>query len=96
MPSVVLTKRAENDLDLIHEYYQELLGTEASFRIISAILKTFDQLEQFPGSGRPSVVPDIRELVLTQYPFIAPYRLIHGRIQVIRVLHQRAERPQDW
>jgi plasmid stabilization system protein ParE len=96
VPNVVLTKRAENDLDVIHEHYQGLLGSEGSLEIIDSILKTFHQLEQFPGSGRPSVAPDIRELVMTRYPFIAPYRLMHGRIQILRVLHQRAERARDW
>ncbi|WP_150748244.1 type II toxin-antitoxin system RelE/ParE family toxin [Pseudomonas fluorescens] len=96
MPSVVLTEKAESDLEAIHEYYQGVMGAEAATEIISSILQSFHQLEQFPGSGRPSVMPDVRELVLGQYPFIAPYRLMHGQIQVLRVLHQRAERPQDW
>jgi toxin ParE1/3/4 len=98
VPSVVLTEKAESDLDAIHEYYQGAIGVEAAVQIISTILQSFRQLERFPGSGRPSVMPDVRELVLGQYPFIAPYRLMNGQIQVLRVLHQRerAERPQDW
>ncbi|EPJ81221.1 type II toxin-antitoxin system RelE/ParE family toxin [Pseudomonas sp. CFII68] len=84
MPSIVLTDKAQSDLDSIHEHYQ------------SAILETLRQLQRFPGSGRPSVVPDIRELVLTRYPFVAPYRLMHGQLQVLRILHQRTERRQDW
>ncbi|WP_029866752.1 type II toxin-antitoxin system RelE/ParE family toxin [Pseudomonas kilonensis] len=86
MPSIVLTDKAQSDLDSIHEHYQ---GADA---VISAILETLRQLQRFPGSGRPSVVPDIRELVLTRYPFVAPYRLMHGQLQVLRILHQRTER----
>lgn len=41
-------------------------------------------------------MPDTRELVLTRYPFIAPYRLEDGQIQVLRILHQRAEQPENW
>ena len=51
------------------------------------------------STGRILVVDDeadIRELVLTRYPFVAPYRLKHGQLQVLRILHQRTERPQDW
>ncbi|WP_095054207.1 type II toxin-antitoxin system RelE/ParE family toxin [Pseudomonas sp. Irchel s3b2] len=96
MPSIVLTQKAESDLDAIHECYQDLLGVDAAFEVISSILQSFHQLEQFPGSGRPSVAPDVRELVLGRYPFIAPYRFIHGQIQMLRVLHQRTERSQDW
>jgi plasmid stabilization system protein ParE len=96
VPSVVLTEKAENDLDNIHEYYQEAIGVDAAFEIISTILQSFEQLKLFPGSGRPSVMPDVRELIVGQYPFIAPYRFVQGQIQVLRVLHQRSERSQDW
>ncbi|CAI8796662.1 hypothetical protein EMIT0P218_10464 [Pseudomonas sp. IT-P218] len=41
-------------------------------------------------------MPDVRELVLGRYPFIAPYRFANGQIQVLRVLHQRSERSEDW
>lgn len=96
MPNVVLTEKAESDLENIHEHYRESAGADAAMKIISAILQSFKQLETFPGSGRPSVMPDVRELVLDRYPFIAPYRLSQGKIQVLRVLHQRMERSQDW
>ncbi|MGJ7515945.1 type II toxin-antitoxin system RelE/ParE family toxin [Pseudomonas baetica] len=96
MPSVVLTEKAESDLDNIHEYYRESVGEGRAFEIISTILQSFEQLEQFPGSGRSSVMPDVRELIFGRYPFIAPYRFVHGQIQVLRVLHQRSERSQDW
>jgi plasmid stabilization system protein ParE len=96
VPSVVLTEKAESDLDNIHEHYQGAVGADAAFEIISAILQFLQLLEQFPGSGRPSVMPDVRELILGRYPFIAPYRFAHGQIQVLRVLHQRSERSQDW
>lgn len=96
MPSVVLTEKAESDLDAIHEHYREVLSASTAIEIISTILQCFRQLEQFPGSGRPSVMPDVRELVLGRYPFIAPYRFANGQIQVLRVLHQRSERSQDW
>ncbi|WP_137804734.1 type II toxin-antitoxin system RelE/ParE family toxin [Pseudomonas sp. G(2018)] len=96
MPSVVLTEKAESDLDNIHEHYRVVVGASADIEIISTILQSFQLLEQFPGSGRPSVMPDVRELVPGRYPFIAPYRYAQGQIQVLRVLHQRSERSQDW
>lgn len=96
MPSVVLTEKAESDLDAIHEHYREVVGAGAAIEIISTMLQCFRQLEQFPGSGRPSIMPDVRELVLGRYPFIAPYRFANGQVQVLRVLHQRSERSQDW
>ncbi|MDP9784761.1 type II toxin-antitoxin system RelE/ParE family toxin [Pseudomonas fluorescens] len=96
MPSIVLTDKAQSDLDSIHEHYQSAIGTQGADDVIIAILETLRQLQRFPGSGRPSVVPDIRELVLTRYPSVAPYRLVQGQLQILRVLQQRSERPQDW
>lgn len=95
MPNVVLTEIAESDLDNFHEHYRETAGADAAMKIISTILQSFKQLEVFPGSGRPSAMPDVRELVLDRYPFIAPYRFSQGTIQVLRVLHQPMERSQD-
>nr|WP_218953821.1 type II toxin-antitoxin system RelE/ParE family toxin [Pseudomonas sp. SbOxS1] len=91
-----MTENAESDLDAIHEHYRKVIGAGTAIEIISNMLQCFRQLEQFPGSGRPSVMPDVRELVLGRYPFIAPYRFANGQIQVLRVLHQRSERSQDW
>ncbi|WP_092454095.1 type II toxin-antitoxin system RelE/ParE family toxin [Pseudomonas sp. NFACC45] len=96
MPSIVLTDKAQSDLESIHEHYQGVIGTPGATQVIATILETLQQLQRFPGSGRPSVAPDIRELVLTRYPFVAPYRFMHGQIQILRILHQRTERSQDW
>ncbi|WP_434650082.1 type II toxin-antitoxin system RelE/ParE family toxin [Pseudomonas sp. D1-2] len=96
MPSIVLTDKAQSDLDSIHEYYSHAIGPDDADEVVLTILGTLQQLQRFPGSGRPSPAPDIRELVLTRYPFFAPYRLLHGQLQVLRVLHQRTEPPPDW
>jgi plasmid stabilization system protein ParE len=96
VPSVVLTEKADSDLDTIHDHYRKVVGAQAALEIISTILQSFERLEQFPGSGRPSGMPDVRELVLGRFPFIAPYRFSQGQVQVLRVLHQRSERSQDW
>ncbi|MNZ72584.1 MULTISPECIES: type II toxin-antitoxin system RelE/ParE family toxin [unclassified Pseudomonas] len=96
MPRVALTEKAESDLDAIHEHYCGLIGSNAASHVVASILDTFDQLERFPGSGRPSQVPDVRELVLNQIPFVVPYRVTQGQVQVLRILHQRSERTQEW
>ncbi len=96
MPNIVLTDKASSDLDSIHEYYESRLGPAAADAVIAQIIDTLERLEKFTGLGRPSQTPDVRELIFTKFPFIAPYRLIYGEVQVLRVLHQRTERPEDW
>ncbi|WP_334597235.1 type II toxin-antitoxin system RelE/ParE family toxin [Pseudomonas alvandae] len=96
MVKIALTDKADSDLESIHEYYESRLGTRSADAVIAQIIEALEQLETFTGLGRPSQVPDIRELVLSRFPFIAPYRLIHGEIQILRIIHQRAERSEDW
>ena len=96
MPNIALTDKASSDLDSIHEYYQSRLGPAAADAVLAQIIEALEPLATFTGLGRPSQTPDVRELILGQLPFIAPYRLAYGEVQVLRILHQRIERPQDW
>ncbi|MDR9755111.1 type II toxin-antitoxin system RelE/ParE family toxin [Pseudomonas sp. SZMC_28357] len=96
MPSVVLTEKADSDLDAIHEHYQRVAGNAKAIEVVATILHGFQQLERFPGSGRPSAIADLRELVLVDIPFIAPYRYKDGQVQILRILHQRIERSHHW
>lgn len=96
MPNIALTDKASSDLDSIHEYYQSRLGAAAADAVLAQIIDTLEQLETFTGLGRPSQTPDVRELIFSKFPFIAPYRLAYGEVQVLRILHQRTERQEDW
>ena len=40
-----------------------------------------------PQIGRPGRVPGTRELVIPKTPFVVPYRIINGAIEVLRVYH---------
>ncbi|MEX5581452.1 type II toxin-antitoxin system RelE/ParE family toxin [Pseudomonas lurida] len=96
MPNIALTDKADSDLESIHEYYESRVGIEAADSVVAQIIEALEQLETFTGLGRPSQSPDVRELILSKFPFIAPYRLAHGEVQILRILHQRTERPEDW
>ena len=96
MPNIALTDKASSDLDSIFEYYESRLGSAAADAVLFQIIEALEQLETFTGLGRPSQTPDVRELILGKFPFIAPYRLMHGEVQVLRILHQRTERPEEW
>lgn len=96
MPNIALTDKADSDLESIHEYYESRVGIEAADSVIAQIIEALEQLETFTGLGRPSQRPDVRELILSKFPFIAPYRLAHGEVQILRILHQSNERPEEW
>ncbi len=96
MPNIALTDKADSDLESIHEYYETRLGTESADAVVADIIEALERLETFTGMGRPSQTPDVRELVFSRFPFIAPYRLRHNEVQILRILHQRTERPEEW
>ena len=96
MPSIALTDKADSDLEAIHEHYAACRGTVFADDVIAQIFEALEKLEMFTGMGRPSQMPDIRELVLSRFPFIAPYRVVGNQIQILRILHERNERSEDW
>lgn len=96
MPTIKLTDKAESDLDSIHEYHATYLLPGPAAGVVLEVLKSLDILVSFPGSGRQSPVPDVRELVLTKYPYLASYRVIGDEIQILRILHHRSERIEAW
>jgi len=49
-----------------------------------------------PEMGRRGRVSGTRELVIPQTPFIVPYRLEGGTIQILRVLHGARRWPKQF
>ncbi|WP_271105098.1 type II toxin-antitoxin system RelE/ParE family toxin [Pseudomonas tohonis] len=93
-----MSDKAQSDLYSIFEHYKSKTGEDKAHDIVRELLSKLDDLKVFPAMGRASQVPDVRELVFTFIPFLAPYRLNvpTDTVEVIRILHQRTERPQDW
>ncbi len=96
MPRLVLTDPAQSDLEDIFPHYAPLVGNAEAGAIVIRILVQLEPLETFPGMGRPSQKPGVRELVIDRYPYLAPYRLKSNEIQILRVVHQRMQHPKDW
>lgn len=55
-----------------------------------------DELAQFPHAGRPGRVAGTRELVFPGLPYIVPYRVRSGVVQVLRVFHTSRRPPAAW
>jgi toxin ParE1/3/4 len=96
VPLIELTEKAQSDLDAIHEHYASHSGDHRADTAITDIFESIEQLKIFRGMGRPSQAPDVRELVLTRYPFIVAYHVAHKTISIVRILHERNERNRDW
>ncbi len=96
MPKVALTSKAASDLDGIHEHHEALRGPQKAEETIFQMLDSLSQLEVFPQLGKASGIPDCRELIFARYPYRAIYTLKGNAILVYRILHQHAERPEEW
>ena len=50
-------------------------------------IESVNKLAQYPELGRAGRVPGTRELVIFGYPYIIPYRIKDGDVEILRVFH---------
>lgn len=80
------TAQASSDLDNI-EAFIALDNRGAAVRTVLDIIDAVKHLKDFPASGRAGRVVGTRELVLSDKPFIVPYRVRNNVIEILRVFH---------
>lgn len=85
-------RQALRNLD-IHHYIREN-NPEAALRVVTKIPSGVNQLEKFPLIGRAGRVPGIRELVISNSPYVVVYRLKGDAVEVLRVLHSAKQFPE--
>ena len=89
---VVWSKRAIQHLVQIREYIakdSEQNAASTAERILTAV----DLLQQNPEMGRPGRIAGTRELVVSDTPYLMPYRLRNGRLELIAIFHGRRKWP---
>ncbi len=79
------------------------LETEAEFisrdnpaaarRVVTAIGQAVELLARYPAMGRQGRVEGTRELVIAGTPYIVPYRVREGRVEILRVFHAARKWP---
>ena len=85
--TIIWSPEAIEDLISLRAYIAEESPAGAR-RIVSRILRAVERLlPDNPHMGRPGRVPGTRELVIPQTPYIVPYRVQRGAIQILRVYH---------
>ncbi len=84
--TVIWTPEARDDLGALRSYI-EFEDRGAARRVVRAILAATDRLPEYPGIGRTGRVTGTRELVIQRTPYIVPYRVRGGEVEILRVLH---------
>jgi len=91
---VIWTTRARVELDEIADYVAPI-SASAALALVRRLRSTGDQLGEHPHLGRPGRVDETRELVVTGAPYILPYRVSGGRVEILAVLHTSRQWPDQ-
>ncbi len=81
------TDSALRDFTQICDYINQHSSGAIARRVALSIPAETDLLADFPEHGRTGRKPDTRELVFSNLPYIAIYRIREYAIEVLRILH---------
>jgi len=85
-------RQALLDLDRIETYIADDSPATA-VDIVVKIIKAVSLLGAQQGIGRAGRVPGTKELIIPGLPYIVPYRVKDGEVQVLRVYHSSRKWP---
>lgn len=91
---LVWARYAISDRENIFTYI-ETQNPKAAVRVDQKIVLAVRRLVDFPESGRPGKIPDTRELIISNTPYIAAYVVYEDRIRILRILHGAQLWPDD-
>ena len=83
------------DLDSIEAYIaQESL--DGAVRAVLQVINGIELLQDQPNLGRVGRVDGTRELILTDVPYTVAYRVKNRSIEILRILHQSRQWPDNF
>jgi toxin ParE1/3/4 len=94
---IVWLPLAQHDLVSIVGYHQAAGNKDIANQIIRRIVHSASAMIENPHLGRPSEsIEGIHELHIPKLPYLLPYRVAGGRIEILRVFHEAQDRPFNW
>ncbi|MER9402563.1 type II toxin-antitoxin system RelE/ParE family toxin [Mesorhizobium caraganae] len=94
MSRVRWTIRALRRLDQIGAFIAKD-NPNAAARVVARIVSAADNLAEQPVMGRIGRIRGTRELVLTDIPYLVPYRVVGHEIEIITVMHASQKWPRQ-
>ena len=91
---LIWADKALSDLESVRAYVNRD-NPGAARTIVLQILKLASDLTHYPEMGRTGIVPGTRELVVSNMPYIIPYRVREGAVEILRVLHSSRNWPEE-
>lgn len=86
------TKGAKQNLKQVEEYIAQD-NPHAAIATVLKIIKSVEALADHPALGRVGRIFGTRELIIGDIPYIVPYRVKVGQIEILRVLHSAMRWP---
>jgi toxin ParE1/3/4 len=90
---VVWSPRAIKHLTGLRAYI-EADNPNAAADVVLKIVESVETLTNQPHSGRPGRIDGTRELVVPGTPYVIPYRVRAGRLELIAVFHGKQKWPK--
>jgi len=90
--TVVWSRRAIDNLVALRDYIAQDSPRSAS-SVAHQILDAVELLTAQPHIGRPGRIAGTRELVVAGTPFVIPYWVRAGRLELLAVFHGRQKWP---
>jgi len=88
-------RQALRNLDAEAAYIaQDSPQSAAAF--VGHMIDSAAMLAAHPQMGRPGRVPGTRELVVTRFPYLLPYRVRGQAVEILRVFHTARKWPQRF
>lgn len=66
----------------------------AANQVVQKVLDTVDLLSEQPAMGRQGRVLNTRELIISDTPYIVPYRVKNNIVEILRVFHCAMKWPE--
>jgi len=67
----------------------------AAFDVNDEIYRQVELLVTHPNIGRHGRIKGTKELVISNLPYVLPYRIVSGSIEIIRVYHTARQWPKS-
>lgn len=89
------TTGASQNLQQIEDYIAQD-KPDAAVNTVLSIVEVVELLVQNPALGRAGRVVGTRELIISNAPYIVPYRIKNDCIEILRVLHSSVQWPKKF
>lgn len=88
------TVEAVQDIESLRSYIEKD-KPHAARQVVYKIFSAAKTIALYPNIGRPGRIPNTREFIVTGTPFIIPYRVQKGALELLRVLHGAMQWPEE-